>query len=89
MFSIVQMDELQGIIKGLVDIALGQIKTQKKLSENTSHQLATLRDTVADLSSQVSSKVFTGVALRLPPITLPTYTGPQWRGGSEAAGEAA
>ena len=69
------MDELQGIVKGLVDIAQGQIKAQKELSENTSHQLATLRDTVADLSSQVSSKLSTGVGLRLPHITLPTYTG--------------
>ena len=69
------MDELQGIVKGLVDIAQGQIKAQKELSENTSHQLATLRDTVADLSSQVSSKPSIGVGLRLPPITLPTYTG--------------
>ena len=31
------MDELQGIVKGLVDIAQGQIKAQKELSENTSH----------------------------------------------------
>ena len=69
------MNELEGIVKGLVDIAQGQIKAQKELSEHTSHQLATLRDTVADLSSQVSSKPFTGLGLRLPPITLPTYTG--------------
>ena len=56
-------------------IAQGQIKTEEELCENTSNQLATSRDTVADLSSQVSSKPSTGVGLRLPPITLPTYTG--------------
>ena len=55
------MDELQGIVKGLVDIAQGQIKAQKELSENTSHQLATLRDTVADLSSPTELKKFLGM----------------------------
>ena len=60
----------------MVDIAYGEIKAQKEPSENTSQQLATLRDTVADLSSEVSSNSSTGVGLRLLPITLPTYTGP-------------
>ena len=59
------MDELQGIVKGLVDVAQGQIKAKKELSENTLHQLDTLR---AQLLTSTPRFHWCW-------ITLPTYAG--------------
>ena len=69
------MEELQGIVKGLVEVTKTNVKDQKDLSDDTAKQLHTLTESVTELSNHVAPKSSIGATLRLPPVSLPTYNG--------------
>ena len=69
------MEELQGVVKGLVEVTKTNVKAQKDLSDDTAKQLHTLTEAAAELSNHVAPKSSIGATLRLPPVSLPTYSG--------------
>ena len=69
------MEELQGIVKGLMEVTNTNVKAQKDLPDDTAKQLHTLMEAVAELSIHVAPKSSNCATLQLRPVSLPTYCG--------------